>query len=112
MTERTLKTPKDMQLRVRERLEGPILPLLEVGLSLTRADEDLFEWLGPAKVAENITRAPASPCINNHDATIRIALKRNRRKLLPRNLLTTAPFKVFTWVNTEMSKFRGEIQWN
>lgn len=70
VAECTSKTPKDMQLCVRERLEDPTLTLLEVGLSLTRADEDLLEWLGSARAAENITRAPASPFVIDHDATI------------------------------------------
>ena len=107
-TDCTSKTSKDMKLCVRERLDDFILPLLEVGFSLSRAEGNLLEWLGPARAVENIARGTGLTMCHSSRCDELDSIGEELKKIIPSGSPTTAPFEVFTWGDMQASIFRGD----
>ena len=102
------KTSKDMKLCVRERLDDFILPVLEVGFSLSRAEGDVLEWLGPARAVENITRGTGLTTCHSARCDHMDSVEEELKKIIPSGSPTRNPFEVFKWGDTQAFIFRGD----
>jgi hypothetical protein len=104
----TSKTSKGMKLLIRERLDDLILPLLEVGFSVPRAEGEVLEWLGPARAVENITRGTGLTICDPSRCRQMDMVEEGLKGIIPLGSPTTAAYEVFNSGDMQVSIFRGD----
>lgn len=104
----TSKTSKGIKLLVRERLDDLILPLLEVGFSVPRADGAVLEWLGPARAVENISRGTGLTICDPSRCRQMDMVEEELKGIIPLGSPTTAAYEVFKSGDMQASIFRGD----
>ena len=97
-----------MKLLVRERLDDLILPLLEVGFSVPRAEGEVLEWLGPARAVENITRGTGLTICDPSRCRQMDMVEEELKRIIPLGSPTTAAYEVFQSGDMQVSIFRGD----
>ena len=104
----TSRTSKDLKLCFREQLSNFIRPMLEVGFSVSGTGNSVFEWLGPARAVENITRGTGLTMCDPSRCHQTDMVEEELKKIIPLGVPTSAPFEIFTSRDMRVSIFRGD----
>ena len=95
-TDCTSRMSKGLKLCIRERLGDFILPMLEVGFSVSGTEKPILEWLGPARAVENITRGTGLTMCDPSRCHQSDMVEEELKKIIPLGSPTTAAYEVFT----------------
>lgn len=104
----TSRTSKGLKLCIREQLGDFILPMLEVGFSVSGTEKPVLEWLGPARAVENITRGTGLTMCHPSRCHQTDMVEEELKKIIPLGSPTTAAFEVFKSGDVHACIFRGD----
>ena len=107
-TKCTSRTSKDLKLCFSEQLGNFILPMLEIGFSVSGTEEPVLEWLGPARAVENITRGTGLTMCDPSRCSQTDMVEEELKKIIPLGFPTASPFEIFSSQDVHASIFRGD----